>query len=133
MTMGKRELRQMLTAVLRLDGQGSGGPKTVWDQSRERISAPVSLPPEKISLSTGEVWRTTFPAALMSSPKIESSCPQGQAYSALGRRLLTRSNCFVRLGCEKAAWKGGGSGDKQEGRRQEEKEGGGKAQARRQD
>src|ERR1700686_1070855 len=99
MTMGKRELRQILTAVFRLDGQASGVPKTVWDQSRERISAPVSPPPEKISLSIGGVRRTTFPAALMSSPKIEFSCPRGQAYPALGLNLLPRRNCFVGKGC----------------------------------
>src|SRR5579862_1025380 len=92
MTIGKRELRQMLTAVLRLEGQTAGWGRTVRDQSSERISSPSSPPPEKIWLAAAEVWRTTFPAALILYPR-------AQSYQALADRLLTRRNCFVRKGC----------------------------------
>src|SRR4051794_41967314 len=45
--MGKRELRQMLTAVRRAGGHRSAGPIGVLDQSSERIRAPISPPPAR--------------------------------------------------------------------------------------
>ena len=46
MSTGKRELRQMLTEVLRLWGQFSAGPSGVFDQSSARIISPMAPPPE---------------------------------------------------------------------------------------
>src|ERR1700736_4977520 len=112
MMMGKRELRQMETAVLRLAGQAWGGGRAVLDQSSEPISAPISPPLEKISLGGAAGWRATFPAALLSRPaKIWFSCPDAQSYHALADRLLTRRNCFVVLGYEKVEL---GHGENQE-------------------
>src|SRR5918999_482699 len=42
--MGKRELRQMLTAIFRASGHVSGGPSSVSDQDFARMSAPISPP-----------------------------------------------------------------------------------------
>src|SRR4051794_3031482 len=47
MSMGKRELRQMLTAVRSGEGQFSAGPIGVRLQSWERMSAPISPPPDR--------------------------------------------------------------------------------------
>src|ERR1700730_8008902 len=45
--MGKRELRQMLTAIFRASGQVSGGPSSVSDHDFARMSAPISPPPAR--------------------------------------------------------------------------------------
>src|SRR4051794_10699698 len=45
MLMGKLEDRHRFTVVRRLCGQLSRGPSGVVDQSRERMSAPISPPP----------------------------------------------------------------------------------------
>src|SRR3954464_15880476 len=45
--MGKREFRQVLTMVRRLCGQPSTGPSGVRDQSKLRMSTPVSPPPAR--------------------------------------------------------------------------------------
>lgn len=44
--IGKVEDRHRLTEVRRLCGQLTGGPSGVFDQSIERISAPISPPPD---------------------------------------------------------------------------------------
>jgi hypothetical protein len=54
--IGYRELRMMLTAVRRLCGQPAIGPRGEDDQSKERISSPISPPPVRQSrLSTDAV------------------------------------------------------------------------------
>src|SRR5579864_8582165 len=106
----------MLTAVFRLGSQTSGRPKAVLDQSNERIRAPISPPPEKISFSVARVWRSTFPAALMSSPEMGISCLQAQFYRHQADRLLTGRNCFVVLGYEKVELDGEKSSQKSESR-----------------
>src|SRR6266849_5909003 len=45
--MGKREFRQMLTAILRASAHVSGGPSSVSDQDFARMSAPISPPPAR--------------------------------------------------------------------------------------
>jgi hypothetical protein len=45
--MGKLEARHKLTVVRKLCGQVSGEPKGVSDQSLERMSLPISPPPDK--------------------------------------------------------------------------------------
>ena len=47
--MGKREMRQMLTAISRLCGQLSTGPSDVLDQSNARMRSPISPPPARQS------------------------------------------------------------------------------------
>src|SRR3954447_1420706 len=47
MSIGKRELRQMLTAVRSAGGHLSAGPIGVRLQSCERMSAPISPPPDR--------------------------------------------------------------------------------------
>jgi hypothetical protein len=51
----------MLTAVRRLCGQRATGPSRVADQSKERISAPISPPPARQSA------RADLDAVIMSS------------------------------------------------------------------
>ncbi|GMU08910.1 hypothetical protein ASNO1_51630 [Corallococcus caeni] len=43
--MGKRVIRHMLTRVRRVDGHDVMGPSGVPDQSRSRMSRPITLPP----------------------------------------------------------------------------------------
>ena len=45
--MGKPVSSRMLSAVRRLWGHRSTGPTAVFDQSMERISAPISPPPDR--------------------------------------------------------------------------------------
>jgi hypothetical protein len=45
--MGKREFRQMLTAIFRASGQVSGAPSSVSDHDFARMSAPISPPPAR--------------------------------------------------------------------------------------
>src|SRR5580692_7205776 len=52
--MGKRELRQMLTTILRASGQVSGGPSGVSPQDFARMSAPISPPPARNALAAGD-------------------------------------------------------------------------------
>src|SRR5580700_6856305 len=47
--IGKRELRQMLTTILRASGQVSGGPSSVSPQDFARMRAPISPPPARNS------------------------------------------------------------------------------------
>lgn len=49
MTIAKRDASIRLIAVLKLCGQVSTGPNGVFDQSCERIRAPISPPPERKS------------------------------------------------------------------------------------
>jgi hypothetical protein len=49
MDMGKLEARHKLIVVRKLCGQVSGEPKGVLDQSLERMSLPISPPPDKNS------------------------------------------------------------------------------------
>src|SRR5437762_13574786 len=53
MSIGKCDARQILTAVCRLCGQFSTGPRRVFDQSIERISAPMSPPPANTTSAIG--------------------------------------------------------------------------------
>src|SRR5438874_5825908 len=53
MSIGKCDARQILTAVRRLCGQFSTGPRRVFDQSIERISAPMSPPPTNTPSAVG--------------------------------------------------------------------------------
>ena len=55
-TMGKRELRQMLTADRKLWGQSEAGPNGVAEKSKERMSAPISPPPLKKSYVGVSFW-----------------------------------------------------------------------------
>src|SRR6266487_6244230 len=57
MQLAKREFRQRLTAVRRLCGQPATGPSGEEDQSKERMNAPISPPPARISASKGEICR----------------------------------------------------------------------------
>jgi hypothetical protein len=50
MYMGKPVSSRMLSAVRRLCGQAATGPTAVVDQSIERMSAPISPPPESGSV-----------------------------------------------------------------------------------
>src|SRR5579883_1353621 len=45
--IGKAQLRQMLTDVRSDCGQRSGVPNGVWLQSKRRMSAPISPPPDR--------------------------------------------------------------------------------------
>src|SRR5260370_22084771 len=45
--MGKREFRQMLTAIFRASGQVSGAPSSGSDHDFARMSAPISPPPAR--------------------------------------------------------------------------------------
>src|SRR5262245_38514152 len=45
--MGKREFRQMLTAIFRASGQVSGGPSSESVQDFARMRAPISPPPAR--------------------------------------------------------------------------------------
>src|SRR5919205_350777 len=47
--IGNREFKQILTEVRKLWGQPFTGPRGVWDQSFERIKAPISPPPARQS------------------------------------------------------------------------------------
>src|SRR4051794_35319999 len=51
--MEKREVRTMRTALRRAEGQVSGGPSGVWDQSRAAISRPSSPPPSNSDRTRG--------------------------------------------------------------------------------
>jgi hypothetical protein len=63
--MGKRELRQMLTAILRTSGQVSGGPSDVSPHDFARMRAPISPPPAR-------KWgRAIMPRPAYPSPSVE--------------------------------------------------------------
>jgi hypothetical protein len=72
--MGKRDSRQMLTAVRKLCGQCAMGPKGESDQSMLRISAPISPPRTKKSSDSG--GNTT--AAIRDLPFISNSAAQSK-------------------------------------------------------
>jgi len=57
MDMGKLDARHKLTVVRKLCGQLSGEPNGVLDQSLERMSLPISPPPDKNSgTEESSVW-----------------------------------------------------------------------------
>src|SRR5947207_3725168 len=64
MSIGKCDARQILTAVRRLCGQFSTGPRRVFDQSIERISAPMSPPSANTPSAVGAFTCSDKPSIL---------------------------------------------------------------------
>src|SRR5271155_920134 len=65
--MGKRELRQMLTTILRASGQISGGPSGVPPHDFARMSAPIS-PPSARKLGEAVMPRPSFALSVVDDP-----------------------------------------------------------------